>query len=276
MSLKDEEIKLVNRMNKMKEQAKERQKRFREKQLETNPNYKEERNSYMREYNANLRKKYNQISRKDIQTQEAVLKEVEIPELIPIKVSKRTRRGKKRKPNADDITPAHQKRKEPLELSTIENYISQANIINKLFLNQPLSQQVKSELRKLFDNNAFDENLILEEMPYINKDIIPTLTKLREKYQNDNTYKTYVNILVVITSHIKPLYDTYQLLTKTNIQANKQIQEKREENILEVKDEGKIISLDPIDISSNLAKIKNINDKLIYGLYTLFQARRLE
>ena len=276
MSLTDEEIKLINRVNKIKEQAKERQKRFREKQLETNPNYKEERNSYMREYNANLRKKYNQISRKDIQTQEAVLKEVEIPELVPIKVSKRTRRGKKRKPNADDITPAHQKRKEPLELSTIENYISQANIINKLFLNQPLSQKVKSELRKLFDNNAFDENLILEEMPYINKDIIPTLTKLREKYQNDNTYKTYVNIFVVITSHIKPLYDTYQLLTKTNIQANKQIQEKREENILEVKDEGKIISLDPIDISSNLAKIKNINDKLIYGLYTLFPARRLE
>ena len=268
MSLTDEEIKLINRVNKIKEQAKERQKRFREKQLESNPNYKEERNSYMREYNANLRKKYNQISRKDIQTQEAVLKEVEIPELVPIKVSKRTRRGKKRKPNTDDITPAHQKRKEPLELSTIENYISQANIINKLFLNQPLSQKVKSELRKLFDNNAFDENLILEEMPYINKDIIPTLTKLREKYQNDNTYKTYVNILVVITSHIKPLYDTYQLLTKTNIQANKQIQEKREENILDEKDEGKIISLDLIDISSNLAKIKNINNKLIYGLYT--------
>ena len=80
-------------MNKIKEQAKERQKRFREKQLETNPKYKEERNSYMREYNANLRKKYNQISRKDIQTQEAVLKEVEIPELVPIKVSKRIRRG---------------------------------------------------------------------------------------------------------------------------------------------------------------------------------------
>ncbi len=72
MSLTDEEIKLINRVNKIKEQAKERQKRFREKQLETNPNYKDERNSYMREYNANLRKKYNQISRKDIQTQEAV------------------------------------------------------------------------------------------------------------------------------------------------------------------------------------------------------------
>ncbi len=90
------------------------------------------------------------------------------------------------------------------------------------------------------------------------------------------TIRTYNNILVVITSHIKSLYETYQLLSKMNIQTNKQIQGKREENILDEKDEGKIISLDPIDISSNLAKIKKIDDKLIYALYTLFPARRLE
>ncbi len=57
--------------------------------------------------------------------------------------------------------------------------------------------------------------------------------------------------MVVITSHIKALYNTYQLLTKMNIQKNKQIQQKR-------------------------AKIKNLDDKLIYALYTLFPARRLE
>ncbi len=68
-------------------------------------------------------------------------------------------------------------------------------------------------------------------MTYIKKDIKPTLERLREKYQNDNTYTTYVNTLVVITSHIISLYETYQLLTKMNIQNNKQIQEKREENM---------------------------------------------
>ncbi len=79
MSCTYEEKKLINRMNKIKEQAKEWQKRFREKQLETNTNYKEVRYSYMREYNANLRKKYNPKSQKDIQTQEVVLTEIEIP-----------------------------------------------------------------------------------------------------------------------------------------------------------------------------------------------------
>ncbi len=61
-----------------------------------------------------------------------------------------------------------------------------------------------------------------------------------------------------------------------NIEQNKEIQEKREENVLDERDEGKIISLEPTDISSNLAKIKKLDDKLIYALYVLFPARRLE
>lgn len=276
MSLSAEEVRIINRVNRMKDKARERQKRFRERQMEVNPNYKEDHNKYMREYNANLRKKYNQISREEQRANETEIKEVELPDMTPIKISKRTRRGKKRKPDADNVVPAHQKRKDPLELSTIETYINQANIINKLFLNQPLSPKVKGELKKLFDSNPFDEKAILAEMTYIKKDIKPTLERLREKYQNDNTYKTYTNILVVITSHIKSLYETYQLLTKMNIQQNKQIQQKREENVLDERDEGKIISLEPTDVSSNLAKIKTLDDKLIYALYTLFPARRLE
>jgi len=56
MSLSAEEVQVINRINRMKELAKERQKRFRMKQMEINPNYKEDRNSYMREYNAKLKK----------------------------------------------------------------------------------------------------------------------------------------------------------------------------------------------------------------------------
>ena len=51
MALSAEEAKVINRVNRIKELAKERQKRYRMKQMETNPNYKEDRNSYMREYN---------------------------------------------------------------------------------------------------------------------------------------------------------------------------------------------------------------------------------
>jgi hypothetical protein len=41
-------------------------------------------------------------------------------------------------------------------------------------------------------------------------------------------------------------------------------------------DEGKIISIKPEDIYKNLEKLKSIKDRMIYALYTLFPARRLD
>ena len=86
-----------------------------------------------------------------------------------------------------------------------------------------------------------------------------------------------LNILVVITSHLTSLNKSvYQTLTKLNIYMNKKIQDKRKENKLDEGDEGKIINLDLTEILTNIEKLKNIKDKLIYGLYTLFPARREE
>jgi len=116
MPLSPEEVKIINRFNRMKEKARERQKRFRDRQMVVNPSYKEDRNKYMREYNANLRKKYNQISREEQRAQETEIKEVKLPDVTPIKISKRNRRGKKRKADADDVIPANHKRKDPLVL----------------------------------------------------------------------------------------------------------------------------------------------------------------
>ncbi len=38
-------------------------------------------------------------------------------------------------------------------------------------------------------------------MKYIENDIEPTINAIRQYYKNDNTLKSYINILVVITSH---------------------------------------------------------------------------
>ena len=51
-------------------------------------------------------------------------------------------------------------------------------------------------------------------MKYIHKDIDTTIKKLREKYANDNTFKSYINVLSVITSHFKGLNNVYQTFTK--------------------------------------------------------------
>ena len=62
-----------------------------------------------------------------------------------------------------------------------------------------MSQPVKAELKKLLnDNTNINEGLILAEMTYIKNDMEPTIQELRKKYKNDNTFRSYINILTVI------------------------------------------------------------------------------
>ncbi len=90
-------------------------------------------------------------------------------------------------------------------------------------------------------------------MSYICDDIEPTIAKLREHYKNDNLFKSYINILAVITSHFKTLdKQIYQTWTKTNIFVNKQVQEVRENNELDEVNFKKNIDLDRTTILSTI------------------------
>ena len=85
-------------------------------------------------------------------------------------------------PTTNDIIPSFETRKAPLEYSTIKNYIEKADILQRLFTEKTLSQGVKAELRKLFnDNTNINELLILNEMTYINNDIEPTIAKIQKR-----------------------------------------------------------------------------------------------
>ena len=172
------------------------------------------------------RTKLNEINKKIVQPTPINIQQIIVE---PPKIDKRTRRGKKITPTTNDIQPSYETRKTPLEYSTIEDYIKKADILQRIFTTKSLSQQVKAELRKLLnDNTNINELLILNEMTYINNDIEPTIAKLREHYKNDNSFKSYINILAVITSHFKTLdKQIYQTLTKTNIFVNQQVQEVR-------------------------------------------------
>jgi hypothetical protein len=176
-----------------------------------------------------------------------------------------------------DIIPSYQTRQHPLDEGSVKDYINKANRINVIFKNRKLPQPVQAELKKLFnDNPNLNLDLILSEMDYLNDDIKTTIDTLREHYPNDNTFKSYTNILSVITSHFKELHHIYQPLTKVGKHVNKIVQEKREENEVDERDKGKIISLQPEEIDKNLEKLKSVEDRLIYALYTLFPSRRLD
>ena len=269
MSLTVEEIAFLNKIEERKQKHKEAQAKYR-------ASNKDKIADYNKKYNQDQKEKLNIILSKQPKIPQPTPINIQEIIAVPPKIDKRTREGKKQK--SGDIKPFYETRKEPLAYSTMEDYIDKAGVIHDLFFKKPLVQKVKAELRKVFnDNKNIDEKLILSEMTYINNDIEPTINTLREKYKNDNSFKTYLNILVVISSHLTSLNKSvYQTLTKLNIFINKKIQDKRKENKLDEGDEGKIINLDLTEILTNIEKLKTIKDKLIYGLYTLFPARREE
>ena len=229
---------------------------------------------YNKNYYETKREKINLIKRK-IRTEPININIDEITDL-PI-IDRRTRRGKKQAKTID-IKPRYETREEPLEYSTIDDYISKANIINKLFNKRNLPAEVKAELRKLLnDNKNINEDLILDEMNYINNNIDITIDKLRTHYINNNSFKAYINILTVISSHLKTIDKRiYQTLSKVAIYINDMVRDKRKDNVLDVEDHNKIINLDKTNVFMNIGKLHKIDDILLYSLYTLQPARRLD
>ena len=110
--------------------------------------------------------------------------------------------------------------------------MSKANIVHRLFTGKNLTPQLEDELLNLFNDEEFDDSYIIDSMDYLN-DIEPTIHTLRD-YPNDNSFKSYLNVLTVITSHLPSLKDSYQTLTKLNINVNKAVQDLRDENRLEL------------------------------------------
>ena len=269
------EISFLNKIEKQKEKHRLAQQKHRDK-IASNPDYKQTHNEYMRTYNQKKRQIENDIKSKYIEEEPKTISLKTFLEPPP-KVDKRSRKYKKTTTPEDVIQPSYLNRKTPLEYSTIDTYIKKADLLHRFFTKKSLSQTVKAELRKLLnDNTNIDEVLILTEMSYLKNDIEPTIQQLRKKYKNDNTFRSYINILTVISSHLKSVYDAYQILSKVNIQLNKDIQTKRKDNIVAEHNKDKIIDIDKEVISDNLKKLKNINDMLVFGLYTLFPSRRLE
>jgi hypothetical protein len=79
-----------------------------------------------------------------------------------------------------------------------------------------------------------------------------------------------------LTSHLVNLQDSYQKFTRTAIKTNQSVEETRKQNIIKEGDEDKVIDLDKETVLKNIDKLDKLQDKLIYGFYTLMPARRVE
>jgi hypothetical protein len=225
-------------------------------------------NEAQAKYRANVNKdKVKEYNKKYYEANKKKIAEIE-EKIVPKRVMK---------PTGDDKIPSFKTRTTELADSTIIDYLKKAEVLQSIFHKNELSKEVKLNLLAIFIDNEYDEKVILNEMKFLTTNVMNMIQKIRNLYPNDNSFKSYINVLAIITSHFKSLPEkTYQTLTKVAIKTNDEVQIKRQDNILEDKDKDKIISLDKTEIMDNMAKLRNIEDKMVYGLYTLFPARRLD
>jgi len=269
--LTEDEIAFLEKIDKERKQHAEAQKNYRNRKAQDDPQYKEKLREYMKNYNGKKQSKYTSIKKKLLE--EAPPKTVLIPLINnDIRKKKLTRKGQK---EIADIIPSYQTRKTKLKDKTIISYISKANIVHRLFTQKNLSPELEQELLNLFNDEDIDETFIINNMDYL-KDIEPTIETLRANYSNDNSFKSFLTVLSVITSHFPSLKDNYQTITKLNINVNKAVQDIRDENKLEDYEKDKIIDLDRTIILKHINSLSNIKDKLIFAVYTLQPARRLD
>ena len=257
----------------LKEQNALYQRTFKEKQKALHPEeYRKQRTEEMKLYRQKRKEKealLNPPKEKPIEPKKTI-------ELEPlIQEPKRKTKGRpKRQVDKDEIIPLYKRTNKHLEQTTIDDYINKLNIINEMMQNKPLTSQIKTQIIKALEGKEFYASVIEISLKYL-KNINGVVQKLRDKYQNDNTFRGYINVLVVILGKLPTYKKEYQQLAKVNIKLSQEYTDDRKKNILNEEDKDKIISFSSEEIEGNISKLTNINDKMIYVLSVYF-LRRLE
>jgi hypothetical protein len=161
--------------------------------------------------------------------------------------------------------------------ASVDKYLKIINNIHTKYTNNTLDDDI---LTKVFNGNytKIDEKYISKNIPYIStKNIDNFIQYMKDTYINTNTLHTYILPYIIITSYISKYKQSYQKLSKLNLQCNDNYTNIRSQNILI--DTQKIISFNPIKINEVLNDNSNFPDKkykLVYAIYTLIVPRRAE
>lgn len=167
-----------------------------------------------------------------------------------------------------------------LKISTKDQYIKTI-IKNHQLLSVYTHRDIKMRITNIFDKNINQDEIHFckKNFGYIN--LVNFLKQMKELYPNKNTLKAnlipYVNLLAVMKVHIKRFENVYQLLSRTLIEINKDYEKIRDDNYVSDEDKDKYITDFTHDtIQKNLNKLDDEFDKVIYALYMMIPARRLE
>lgn len=162
---------------------------------------------------------------------------------------------------------------------TATQYIQKMNNIHKKLLYTDLSYECKQSLYMVFTNcepSTENYKIIKRELTYLNIFFVNLMKML---YKNYNSLKSNLIPYMTLTSYIdKKNYKKINHLINLETQKiNKDYIDERNNNAVKDGDIGKYITdFTPENIIANMDKLDNDTEKVIYGIYMLQRARRLE
>lgn len=174
------------------------------------------------------------------------------------------------------IIPLWKKTDFKLTDKTIEQYVKTIIRITLKF-KKAIPRDLEDVLNRLFrqEGNDNDYDYIITNLSFIRRSFVKSLRML---YDNDNSIKTnlipFVRLLSLSTND--KLMKVYQKLSNEIIKLNKDYEKKRDDNDVKDEDKNKIISYDKEVINENIKKLENLEERAIYGIYTMLPPRRLE
>ena len=167
-----------------------------------------------------------------------------------------------------------------LKQKTKEQYVK-VIIKNHRLLSVYTHRDIELRLNNIFNKNINQDeiNFIKQNFGYVNMKSF--INKMKELYLNNNTLKSnlipYVNLLANTKAHIKRFENVYQYISRILIDINKNYEMIRDDNYVSDDDKERFITDFSYEtIQKNLNKLEDDFDKVIYALYMMIPARRLE
>jgi hypothetical protein len=237
-----------------------------------NDEYRANNKIYMKEYRTNkkaeLKKAYEDINKPDyINNTINVVKIDTDVKLNSVKIDA----------NKGIITPLWKRTGiKGSSLKTAKIYTIRFIKVHKEYKNEVLNDCI---LNRIFlgKYDEPDETYILKNTKYlVNENLVIFIEYMKNKYTNISTLKAYMTPFVAICSFFAELEPSYQVLARLVVDLNDLYENQRDNNEITIENSKKLFDFTPEAINTILDKITNINDKLIYSLYTLIPPRRLE
>lgn len=163
-----------------------------------------------------------------------------------------------------------------LKNTTLENYIIKIKFMHRDITNKNIN--IKKVTNIFLDKyNDKDIEYIIKTLYYLENNML--IEHLKKKYNNNNTIKSYLIPYTVISSKIDYYIENniHNNLVEIIEKINKTYENDRNNNSIDIDDKDKlIIDYDSVELNKNLELLNNVEDKLIYSLYTFIPPRRLE